>query len=212
MSKLIIFDMDGLMLDTEQLYFHAYTEVCTAYGVEAQRSIFLQMVGADSTTERTFYDAVYPQLGKGQFYGALKTCCNELIDAGSYEVKPGLFELFTAIERLGIPKAVVTSNHESAALKMLERCGILSHLNGGVYREMVVHSKPAPDAYLLCCSLFSVAPKDALVLEDSEIGLRAALAAGIPVVAIPDLVHPSKETLSQCLAQYDSLLDVISLL
>lgn len=212
MRKLIIFDMDGLMLDTEQLYFRAYTEVCLAHGLEAHRSTFLQMVGADDAAERAFYNEVYPQLGIGGFHAALQARRDALVDAGAYDVKPGLFDLFSAIEGLGIPKAVVTANGQQAAVKMLAHCGILPHLDGGVYREMVARGKPAPDAHLLCCSRFAVAPKDALVLEDSETGLQASLAAGIPTIAVPDLMGPSKEVLSQCFARCDRLLDVIPFL
>lgn len=211
MLKLVIFDMDGLMLDTEQLYCRAFVDTCLAFGQEPRREIYLSAVGRDDESEACIYQNAFPQIGGSVFYDAVQTKCAELISAGLYTTKPGLFELLDVIERRGgLRTAVVTSNREDAAKTLLTHVGVLpDRLNGAVYREMVARGKPFPDPYLLCCKNMGVAPQEALVLEDSEFGIRAAIGAGIPVIAIPDLVEPPPDVLSRCLARCNHLGEVI---
>lgn len=211
--KLVIFDMDGLMIDTEQLYFRAFSDICISHGLEPQREIYTRTVGADNDNEMRIYKEAFPQLDISAFYNEVQERGIELISDGCLPVKPGLFELFDAIEnRSGIKKAVVTSNTGDVAVDLLTKTGIMTYLDGGVYREMVTKGKPNPDSHLLCCQMFNIKPADGLVLEDSEVGILAALNAGIPVINIPDLVEPSADILSQCLARFDSLKDVIPFL
>lgn len=210
MLKLLILDMDGLMLDTEQLYFSAFSTVCDRHGLSDCYDIYLKTVGADDDYERMVYTTSFPHLDGALFHAEVQAVCAQLMDAGRFQVKPGLFELLDAVDQMGsVRKAVVTSNREEVAAKLLSQAGILDRLDGGVFREMVSRGKPAPDAHLFCCRKFSVSPQEALVLEDSEYGLLAAQAAGIPVIAVPDLIEPSPQTLSKCLARCGRLDDVI---
>ncbi|MDR1132437.1 MAG: HAD family phosphatase [Oscillospiraceae bacterium] len=210
MPKLVIFDMDGLMLDTERLNFKAFSDICASYGLADSRDIYIRTLGVDDNTELSVYKAAFPELDGQKFCEAVRNRYTELRRLGDYSVKPGLFALFAAIERKGgIRTAVVTSNTERVAADLLTETGIMPHLDGGVYREMVSRPKPFPDSHLLCCRMFGTDPRDSLVLEDSEPGIRAALAAGIPVIAIPDLAEPSGEILARCLARCGRLSDVI---
>jgi beta-phosphoglucomutase-like phosphatase (HAD superfamily) len=210
MLKLVIFDMDGLMLDTERSYLTAFSEVCARYGLPDSRKVYLRTIGLDDKQEREIYRAVFPHIDADHFCAEVQVLCAEFLAAGLYAVKSGLFELLDAIDRIGhIRKAVVTSNLKAVSKEMLARHKILERLDGGVYRDMITRGKPAPDGHLLCCRMFPAAPREALVLEDSEAGLRAALAAGIPAIAVPDLLEPPPEVLSRCLARCDGLVDVI---
>lgn len=210
MLKLIMFDMDGLMLDTEQLYYQAFSEVCARYNLDSCRNVYLETVGSDDELEREIYKKNFPKLDVNSFCAEIQALCEKKIFDGDVSIKPGLFQLLDAIDsRSHILKAVVTSNCQAIATALLEQAGIFARLDGGVYREMVSRGKPAPDPYLLCCELFSVSPKEALVLEDSEPGLLAAQAAGVHVIAIPDLVMPSEKILLGCLAKCSSLESVI---
>ena len=198
------------MLDTEQLYFHAFSQACTRHGLTGQREVYLRTIGVDDETELQIYQESFPQLDGRVFYSEIQAYCQEQIRIGHVAVKPGLFALFDAIDEYpGIRKAVVTSNRREMATALLTQTGVWERLDGGVYREMVSHSKPAPDAYELGCRLFSVPPREALVLEDSEPGLYAAQAAGIPVIVVPDLLEPSEQALSGCMARCSCLKEVI---
>jgi|GEM_PF-5943456 len=210
MAKLIIFDMDGLMLDTEQIYFRAFLDTSASFGLTPQTDIYMRTIGVDDDAELEIYKSAFPDINALDFHNSVLSRCTALMQAGEYSVKPGLFELFNAIEsKGGINTAVVTANRKEVAVDLLTKTGIMPHLNGGVYREMVTRGKPFPDSHLLCCQMFSVNPWEALVLEDSEIGICAALSAEIPVIAIPDLVEPSDEVLAQCVARCNTLMDVI---
>ena len=210
MLKLVILDLDGLMLDTERIYLSAFSTVCARFGLPDHRDIYLKTIGADDEQERILYGAAFPHIDSNLFLDEIQAVSAQMIEDGHLTVKPGLFKLLDAIDQMGgILKAVVTSSLEEVSLKLLAQNGILHRLDGGVYREMVSNGKPAPDSHLLCCRMFSVSPGDALVLEDSENGLRAAQAAGIPAIAVPDLLEPSADILSRCLARCGDLEEVI---
>ena len=210
MLKLIMLDMDGLMLDTERVYYQAFSEVCVRHGLPVCRDIYLKTVGRDDDMERKIYKESFAPLDGTLLHGEIQALCEEKLRSGTVDVKPGLFQLLDAVDRYGhIRKAVVTSNQREVAVDLLKKTGIFYRLDGGVYREMVTHGKPAPDSYRLCCELFSTLPGESLALEDSEPGIRAAQAAGTTVIAIPDLVEPSEEVLSGCLARCSDLEKVI---
>lgn len=211
--KLIIFDMDGLMIDTEQINLRAFLETCISWGIEPRSEVYARTIGMDDEREVIIFQEEFPRLDAALFHEDMQKLCAKLIREELPAVKPGLFELFEVIEgRGGIKKAVVTSNTEEIAVDLLTRAGIMSHLDGGVYREMVDRGKPYPDSHLLCCRMLGAEPSETLVLEDSEIGAMAAFNAGIPVISIPDIVEPSPEVLDRCLTRLNSLNDVIPFL
>ena len=213
MLKLVIFDLDGLMLDTERLYMKTLREACEAYGLTYETELYERVAGSGNEYEKQLYAEYFPHADIDEFYNYLQRIQEERLNNGEYEVKPGLFELIQAIEAQGgIKTAVVTCNTQAMSQKMLGEKGILPRLNGGVYCEMVSECKPSPEGYLRCCEMFGVKPWEALVLEDSAMGLRAALSAGIPTIAVPDIVQPPQNVLDRCYAQCASLNEVIPLL
>ena len=184
----VVFDMDGLMLDTEPLAARAWTEAALACEIRFDAHVALQLVG------RTFVDCrelILAHHGEGYPVDTLMAAWGGAYDAivarEGLVLKPGLLELLDWLEARSIPKAVATSTRHARAHAKLEQTALLPRFVALVGGDDVAQGKPAPDIFIAAVAQLGCAPADALVLEDSEPGLIAAARAGIPAIAIPDL-------------------------
>jgi HAD superfamily hydrolase (TIGR01509 family) len=189
----VIFDMDGLMFDTERLYEAAMREVGAEMGAPVTHELFLSLVGRGWTTAR---EILVRTFGAGfdidRFAAGTDRHVMQAIAANGVPHKPGLVPLLEALRTLGVPLAVATSTHNPRASRKLEDGGIRSFFEHVVTGDQVTHGKPAPDIYLLAAQRLGVAPADALALEDSPNGARAATSAGIATLLVPDLALPDE--------------------
>ncbi len=209
----VIFDMDGLMLDTERIAQQAWQRAGTELGYELPDEIYRQAIGRTApATEAIFrahlgadspFDAIYQR--KQHYYHAA-------IEAGEIARKAGLLELLDCLDQLALPKAVATSTARPLALQKLRSTGLLDHFPHLVCGDEIPNGKPAPDIFLAAAASLGVAPAHCLVLEDSHAGIRAAHAAAMIPIHIPDLVAPTAETRSLVYKIVDSLHDVCALL
>lgn len=187
----VIFDMDGLMLDTEPLAARAWSDAAIACGVTFAAPVAMQLVG------RTFVDCrklILAHHGDGYPVDTLMAAWHGAYDAiverEGIMLKPGLLELLDWLEAQSIPKAVATSTRHARARSKLEQTALLPRFAALIGGDEVAQGKPSPDIFLTATARLRCAPADALVLEDSEAGLVAAARAGIPAIAVPDLVPP----------------------
>ncbi len=127
-------------------------------------------------------------------------------------MKAGARELLEYGRKRGYKLAVATSSRSGYARRNLEEVGIYDFFHGAVYGDMVRHSKPDPEIYLRACASIEAAPERSIALEDAPAGIRAAHAAGMLPVMIPDLVEPSEEIEALVYRKYGSLYEVIDLL
>lgn len=212
MLKLVLFDMDGLMVNTEALVFDIWSQVFAENGLDMTLERYITVVGRK---DAEIYDMMQDWFPNADM-GALISQCRDRLAAHivdrPIDVKPGLFELLDELDRRNIKKAFATSSEARHADRILTRCGILPRLDGGVSGDMVENGKPDPAIFLLGATRMGEPPKDCLVLEDSDPGIFAAHAAGIRVVCVKDLKPPSQEAAALCFAVVDSLHDVIGLL
>ncbi len=125
--------------------------------------------------------------------------------AAEVPIKSGVHELLTALKTRRIPMAVATSSRSPHALGHLGAAGLLNHFQAIVTRDDVVQPKPHPEPYLTAARLLGVAPSNCLAIEDSHSGVRAAHAAGMQTIMVPDLVQPSDEIAELCAAVMESL-------
>ncbi len=211
-TEMIILDLDGLMLDTEREHYKAFSQVCLEIGVEPDLELFKQTIGRGDIPEVEVFRRGYPHIDADKMFEGYMAYRTELYEGGHIPIKTGLFELFDEIERRKIMKIVGTCQFTQVGQHLLMRSGIAPRLEGGVFGDMVKLSKPFPDIYLKCCELYGKKPENCLVVEDSEAGVRAAHAANIPVVIVPDLIDPCEEVLSLCKGKCETLLDVIQYL
>lgn len=190
--RAVIFDMDGLMIDSEVIYRMAWLRAIGAFQREMPDEIFRRFLGRSGPDSRTLLAEIFgADFDVAGFLGATHGIAREHILTHGIPHKPGLADLLETLEARRLPKAVATSTRREWALESLgPLAGRFEVLTTG---DEVSRGKPAPDIFLLCAERLRTAPHECLVLEDSEAGVRAAHAAGMPVIMVPDLVEPSDE-------------------
>lgn len=192
----VIFDMDGLMLDTERLALSCWHQALSQHGYEVDPAIGLGMVGLNSRDSAAWLRS---QLGDDFPIELINQTSNTLyIEAVSHGIplKTGLLSLLDHLDNKQLPKAVATSTRRLYAEKKLQMTGILTRFKLLVCGDEVSAGKPAPEIFLRAAAGLGVAPEHCLVLEDSDPGVRGARAAGMQVIQIPDVRPPSEEVIS----------------
>jgi len=192
----VIFDMDGLLLDTETLAARAWRDCAAAQGVAFDDALALRLVGRNfadcSALVRAHYADPYPVDG---VLGGWHAAYDAIVERDGIALKRGVHEVLDWLDEARLPRAVATSTRRERARTKLDDAGLLRRIDALVGGDEVRHGKPAPDLPLEAARRIAVRPAQCVVLEDSEPGVRAALAAGMRVFMVPDLVAPSSELL-----------------
>jgi HAD superfamily hydrolase (TIGR01509 family) len=192
--RALFFDFDGLILDTETPELDAWTSIFRENGVEMPVDYWANTVGrgADQITERPV-ELLERLTGKTFDHEATLKAYNDLRMARIYAEKPlpGVLDLLTEAREAGVPCAVVSSSKHAWVDGHLERLGMTHWFQHTVCAGDVPRAKPFPDLYLEALRLFGIGPADAIALEDSANGARAAVDAGIFVIAVPNPVTRS---------------------
>ncbi len=201
----VIFDMDGTLLDTEAVFRTIVFDVCGGLGYEMTDAVHLGMVGSSHEVTNALLVEAY---GVSFPYALFDEQCRTIMRSRLEEavpVKRGALEILDELRGRGIPAAVATSSKSHHAIPHLERAGLLGHFETIVTRDDVTHPKPHPEPYLTAARRLGIEPDRCLAIEDSHAGVRAAHAAGMQTVMVPDLVHPSDEVRELCAAVMESL-------
>lgn len=190
--RAVIFDMDGLMLDTESLGPRTWHDASRASGIPFDLAMLPAMIGRNHRDTHQFllrhYGDDYPA---DRLTAACTVAFDAIIEAEGIALKAGLIELLDWLAAESIPHAVATSTRRERAHKQLDTLGLLPRFTALVGGDEVANGKPAPDIFLEAAARLAMAVEDCIVLEDSEPGVRAALAAGIAPIMVPDLHEPS---------------------
>ena len=201
----VIFDMDGLMLDTEPIYWESMQQAASELGCifdDEMRAAFIgRSIPAWRAALMQTFGADYPQ-----FRNRRRQLWEQRIQDVGVARKAGLDELLHQLEEDGLLKAIATSSSRPDAMLCLG--GLADRFDAIVTGDEVKRGKPAPDIFLLAAQRLALSPEQCLVLEDSEAGARAALAANMTVILVPDLTHPSGELSAQVHRVCFSLHDV----
>ena len=197
LPRAVIFDMDGLMLDTEPLAARAWHDAAAALGVTFDHALTARLTGRNfvdcSVLIRMHYPADYPV---DALLGGWHAAYDAIVARDGLVRKPGVLELIAWLEARGIPRAVATSTRRDRAETKLAMTALLPHFHALVGGDEVARGKPAPDIYLEAARRIATPPSQCLVLEDSEPGVRGALAAGMTPIMVPDQLPPSPDLLA----------------
>lgn len=192
--RAVVLDMDGLMLDTERIAVECWIESARVSGWEISRETCLTMVGLDHRASRQkLLDAGGHSFPLDEVSKRGRVRYLERLRGEGVELKPGIVELLDWLDARGVPKAVATSTICELAMEKLELAGLRARFETIVCGDQVPKGKPAPDVYREAVARIDADPARCIALEDSEIGLRAAHAAGLTCIVVPDLLPPSPE-------------------
>ena len=202
----VVFDMDGLLLDTESLARRAILLAGQDFGLGLTQDFCALLIGVPADGNRRLLLEHYGQDAPADaLFAAAGRHLEALIEGGALRLKPGVMELLDQLDSAGIAHVVATSSARGKALGHLQRAGIVQRFRAIVTRDDVARGKPHPDLFLEAARALGTPPGRCLALEDSYNGVRAAHAAGMPVIMVPDLLAPTDEMRGKCLAILDDL-------
>jgi HAD superfamily hydrolase (TIGR01509 family) len=190
----VIFDMDGTLLDTERVAQEAFVVACDALGVKLRMDLLLCCVGAaEPMARKVIREGFGPTLDCDAFFLAWNRHFAQLSQVTPAPLKEGALALLEAVAQLGLPMAIATSSGTVHALEKLRRAGLLQRFKAVIGADQVQRPKPDPEVYLKAAGHLGVDPRACLAVEDSEYGVRAAHAAGMTVIQVPDMTQPSAD-------------------
>lgn len=210
----VIFDMDGLMFDTERMAQLAWQRAALAYDYQVSDEVYLGVIGkARDDVGGYLRRALGEDFPFEQVYALKQYYLHEDIKENGLPLKPGLLELQDVLETRAIPMAVASSSPCETILFNLDKAGLqLERYRAVIGGDEVARGKPAPDIFLKAANKLQVRPYRCMVIEDSIAGITAAYVAGMIPVMVPDLIQPTEEVAEKAYRILPSLQDVVTLL
>ena len=201
------------MFDTETLAFRAWSRALAEHGLEMREADYSRLIGRNRIDARLILlDAYGPETPVDALDAVRFRYSSAEVEELGVPLKPGLVVLLDALDSLGIPRAMATSTGRERATHLLERAGLSGRFHAIVCGDDITRGKPAPDIFLAAARRLSAPVSSCLVLEDSEPGIRAAHAAGMKAVLVPDLAPVSPDTRALAWRIVGDLGEVIPLL
>ncbi len=190
----VVFDMDGVIFDSERLVLKGWKKAAEKWGIDNIEDVFYQCIGVNRVVTReiflTAYGADFPY-EEFRAYGS-KFFQQECVD-GVVPMKPGVRELLGYLRDKGYRIGLASSTRHEVVSQEIEAAGLSSLFDQLTCGDMTKRSKPEPDIFLLACEKLGVKPENAIAIEDSYNGVRAANRAGMMAIMVPDLVPPDDE-------------------
>lgn len=211
--RAVVFDMDGLLLNTERLARKALHLAAMELAIEFDEDLCAAMIGVPADgCRRLLLDRYGTAMSPDAILAASARHLHAQIDAGEMRLQPGAQELLEALRQARFPRALATSSARQKAMHHLQRAGIIDCFDAIVTRDDVPRGKPHPDLFLHAAQRLNTAPQCCLALEDSYNGVRAAHAAGMPVMMVLDLLSVTQEMHDKSLAVVSNLHQVRKLM
>lgn len=211
--KAIIFDMDGVLFDTEVVCMKAWVAVARERGMAGMEEIFPHCIGLNANDSKRIVLNAYGE--DFDYVGFRKRASDwywEYIKQNGLPVKPGMEEILGWLKTTKYKVGLASSTRRETVTENLERAGIRDNFAIVVTGDMVEHSKPLPDIYLRACSELGVAPGEAYAIEDSPNGVKSAYAAGMKPLIVPDMIAPDEEIRRMGHRIFGDLLEVLAYL
>jgi beta-phosphoglucomutase family hydrolase len=204
----VIFDMDGVLFDTERLYQEIWAELAEERNIKLEEGFLEDISGTNGSYMEQVIKKYY-KVSEGQ---TIISECKERLKRkleNHVPVKRGVREVLEYFAQKGMPLAVASSSSARQIEANLSNSGIRKYFSEIVSGEEVKHGKPSPEIFLLAARKLGCSPKECLVFEDSENGVKAGCAAGCFTIMIPDLIKPSDEIMQLCVKVYPDFFRVM---
>lgn len=207
--ELVIFDMDGLMFDTERIAFTSWKKAASEYGYEIDRELFIMTLGVNlEGTKEIFVKHFGEKFPIDSIKNERFKIAENIIKEDGVPVKKGLYELLNYLKEVNIKRAVATSTNRERAVSLLKKAGIDKCFDYVICGDDIKHSKPHPEIFLKAAEKLGCLPQHCIVLEDSEAGIISANRAKMVPIMVPDMKEPDEEIKKIIYKQLKSLYDV----
>lgn len=192
----IIFDMDGLLFDTEMLYYQATQKIADEMGFPYNKELYMRFLGVSDEEVWENYHQLFAEFGSQRVQAFIDNAYEEtlrMFAAGEGDLKPGVHELLNYLEEARIPKVIASSNQRKMIDTLLSQHHLAERFDGIVSADDVSRAKPDPEIFCKAQILLGKPKEELLIFEDSQNGILAADGAGIPVILVPDLLPPTQK-------------------
>lgn len=209
MIEAIVFDMDGILFDTERLSVESWVEVAGQMGLgDIDKGVY-GCIGLNRTDCRIFLKETYGEDFPYEYFREQTAAVfQQKVDKDGLPVMKGAQELLLWLQEKGMKVALASSTNTKKVESHLQLAGFTGFFQAVIGGDMVEHSKPLPDIYWKACQLLQADPAGTVAVEDSPNGIRSAYAAGMLPVMVPDLVQPDPEIANMLYQRCDSLFAV----
>ena len=206
--KSIIFDMDGVIFDTELVYLEIWSKVFEKYGYKLQKEVYAEVLGTGrENVKKVFLNNYGNELPIDKMYREKDEDLEKAVDKG-IPLKQGAYEILSYLKNNNYKIALATSASKERALKQLRYADIEKFFDVIVSRDDVKETKPNPDIFLKAAKKLNVNPNECIVIEDSSAGIKAAFNAGMAGIHFVDLKEPDNEIIRNCYKSFNNLNDI----
>ena len=205
----VVFDMDGILFDTECLVSKIWKTIAEQRGIEGIEEVLLACVGSNNVaTKAIFLERYGQEFGYDAFRKEAADVFYKEIEVNGIPIKEGVHELLDFLKEANYKIGLASSTRYEAIVGHLKAAKIEHYFSVIIAGDMVEHSKPHPEIYMKACKALEVLPSESYCIEDSPNGIRSAFAAGLKVIMVPDLISPTKEIEALLYKKFNSLLQV----
>lgn len=205
----VVFDMDGVLFDTQKVYSKTWLEVAEILNIKNIEEPLFHCIGRNKTDQVEILNKYYPEgFPFEEFYRLKHEIFDAHIEQDGIPLMKGTRELLLYLRSVNARIAIASSSRKDVVEHHVKHTGLDGMFDKIIGGDMVEHSKPDPDIYLKACHELGVKPDTAFAVEDSYNGIRAAAGAGMKTVMIPDMQPPTEEFDRMLYARFDSLLDL----
>lgn len=201
----VVFDMDGVLFDTQKIYCRAWEIAAEVLGIPDISEPLIKCIGMNRNDQEKLLNSYYDDSFPFEDFYREKNIAFDRILAQGVPVKPGTRELLKFLRDKGARVALASSTRMSLISENLKNTGLTDYFDRIISGDSVTHSKPAPEIYTKACGILDVAPAETYAVEDSYNGIRSAAAAGMKVIMVPDMQPPTDEIDALVYKRFDSL-------